>query len=61
MNSKSANMNCLIDTTINKYYARGKKVEVIKRYIRMKYRISLDAEVLKARLKEIKPKSLKVA
>ncbi len=54
-------MNCLIDTTINKYYTRGKKVDVIIRYIRMKYRISLDPEVLKARLKEIKPKSLKVA
>lgn len=54
-------MNCLIDKTINKYYSQGKKVEVIKRYIRLKYRISLDAEVLKARLKELKPKSLKVA
>lgn len=54
-------MNCLIDKTIDKYYTRGKKVEVIKRYIRMKYRISIDTEVLKARLEQIKPRSLKIA
>lgn len=54
-------MNCLIDKTIDRYHARGKKMEVIKRYIRMKYRISIDTAVLKARLEQIKPNKLKIA
>ena len=54
-------MNCLIDNTIKTYYARGKKAEVIKRYIRMKYRISIDMEVLTARLSQFKQQGLRVA
>ncbi len=45
-------MNCLIDKAIQKAARKRHKVEVIRRYIRMKYRIQLDTEVLESRLKQ---------
>ncbi len=35
-------MNCLINNTIDSYLKKGRKVEVVKRYIRMKYRVQID-------------------
>lgn len=35
-------MNCLINNTIDSYLRKGRKVEVVKRYIRMKYRVHID-------------------
>lgn len=35
-------MNCLINNTIDSYLRKGRKVEVVKRYIRMKYRVQID-------------------
>lgn len=36
-------MNCLINNTIDSYLRKGRKVEVVKRYIRMKYRVHIDS------------------
>lgn len=44
-------MNCLIDKSLSYSLKKGKKAEVIRRYIRMKYRIHMDLKSLKERLK----------
>ncbi|MFA0961689.1 hypothetical protein AB9P05_07770 [Roseivirga sp. BDSF3-8] len=44
-------MNCLINKAIEKYSRQGRRADVIHRYIRMKYRISIDQESIKARLR----------
>ena len=46
-------MRCLINDVIDTYYRKGKKIEVIRRYIRMKYRISIDPESIRERLKNL--------
>lgn len=43
-------MNCLIDEALQRYADRAHKAEVIRRYIRLKYRISIDRESMKQRL-----------
>lgn len=43
-------MNCLINDTIRRYKNKGRKVEVIARYLQMKYRVAIDAAVLKKRM-----------
>lgn len=43
-------MNCLINETADRYLRKGKKVEVITRYMRMKYRVSIEASALTKRL-----------
>ena len=45
-------MNCIINDTIQHYLNRGKKVDVIKRYIRMKYKISIDLTSLNERIRQ---------
>lgn len=55
-------MNCLIDRTIKEHYMKGKNAEIIKRYIRMKYRVNIDLKALKTRLQNYKPeKTLELA
>lgn len=54
-------MNCLIDNTINRYAAKGKRAEAIRRYIRMKYRINIDLEAIKKRLKNLSPTNVELA
>ncbi len=46
-------MNCVINSNIDKYLQKGKKLEVIRRYIRLKYRINIDLTSLKERIKLI--------
>lgn len=48
-------MNCLIDEALKRYADRAHKVEVIRRYIRLKYHISIDRESMKQRLKALAP------
>lgn len=48
-------MNCLIDTSLKSSAERGKPLEVIKRYIWLRYRIKVDVESLKRRLKGLSP------
>lgn len=47
-------MNCIINNVIDTYYKRGKKAEVIRRYIKMKYRISIDTTSIRERIKSLK-------
>lgn len=44
-------MNCVINNSITDHLKKGKKLEVIRRYIEMKYRISIDLESLRERIK----------
>ncbi|MGB3183834.1 MAG: hypothetical protein WBB45_20745 [Cyclobacteriaceae bacterium] len=46
-------MNCLINKAIDKYSREGKKADVIRRYIRMKYRIAIDQEAIQERLRSL--------
>jgi hypothetical protein len=49
-------MNCLIDASLKTSLERGKPLEVIKRYIWLRYRINVDLESLSRRLKSLSPK-----
>lgn len=54
-------MNCIIDNTINHYYRQGKKASVIKRYIKMRYRINMDLASINERLRQIQSKDIELA
>ena len=44
-------MNCVINNSIVDNLKKGKKIEVIRRYIEMKYHTSIDLQALKERIK----------
>lgn len=44
-------MNCVINNSIVDNIKKGRKLEVIRRYIQMKYRTSMDMRALKERVK----------
>ena len=44
-------MNCLIDNVLMKYLRKGKKIEVTKRYMELRYQIIVDLETIKKRIK----------
>ena len=44
-------MTGLITQTLKKYYAKGKSLAIIKRYLSMKHKITVSSEVLTKRLK----------
>ncbi len=46
-------MNCVINNSITDNLRKGKKIEVIRRYIQMKYGISIDVVALKERIKSM--------
>ncbi len=46
-------MNCLINNSLSYSLKKGKRTEVIRRYIRMKYRINMDLRSLKERIKHL--------
>lgn len=46
-------MKCAINDTIDSSLKKGKKSEVIRRYIKMKYRISIDAIAFRERVRSI--------
>lgn len=46
-------MNCIINNVIDTYYKRGKKIEVMRRYIKMKYRINIDVPSIRERIRSI--------
>jgi len=57
MNTPS--MTCIINATTKYNLSRGKKIEVIARYLRLKYKISIDLDVLRKRAAgEMMPVSL---
>ncbi len=43
-------MNCIINQTIDKYLKKGKKSDVILRYIQIKHRIKIEHAVLTRRM-----------
>jgi hypothetical protein len=45
-------MNCVIDTLINHQLKKGRKLDVLKRYLRMRYRINIDEMALIKRANE---------
>jgi hypothetical protein len=47
-------MNCIIDNTLIKALQKGLKLEAVRRYIRMKYGISIEQAALKRRLQMMK-------
>jgi len=47
-------MNCAINRTLVNYLDKGKKVEVIRRYLRMRYGIRIDTLALKNRMESLK-------
>ena len=49
----SSTMRCLIDKSVAYSLRKGKRAEVIRRYIRMKYRIHMDIETIKQRINQI--------
>ena len=46
-------MNCVINNSIIDNLKKGKKLEVIRRYIEMKYRINIDLQAMKERVKRL--------
>lgn len=45
-------MNCVIDSLINHQLKKGRKIDVLKRYLRMRYRIKIDELALMKRANE---------
>ncbi len=43
-------MNCLINKTISSNLKKGRKLEVIARYVKLKYKVSLDKVAMQKRL-----------
>ena len=46
-------MNCVINDVIDNFLRKGKKIAVIRRFIRLKYRIYIDSAALKERIKSL--------
>gem|GEM_PF-1134621 len=46
-------MNDIINNAIDFYLRKGKRIEVIRRYIRLKYRISIDRNAFHQRIKNM--------
>jgi hypothetical protein len=44
-------MKDFINEILTRSYEKGYKVEVIRRYLRMKYRINMDLEAIKSRIR----------
>lgn len=47
-------MKDLVNEIITSYYSKGHKVEVIKRYLQMRYHINIDLEALRNRIEKKK-------
>lgn len=46
-------MNDIINNAIDFYVRQGRKIEVIRRYIRLKYRVSIDRSAFYQRVKSM--------
>lgn len=47
-------MQCVINNVLEQARNKNKRLEVISRYIRLKYKIKVDISALKTRIKSIK-------
>lgn len=54
-------MNCLIDSSLIYSLRKGKRAEVIRRYIQMKYRINMDLIAIKERIKILSSSDMNLA
>jgi hypothetical protein len=45
-------MNCVINTLINDQLKKERRIDVLKRYLRMRYHIKIDELALKKRANE---------
>ena len=45
----TSTMSCIINATTKYYLAKGKRLEEVARYIKMRYKISVDLSVLRKR------------
>jgi len=43
-------MNCLINKTIYSHLSKGRKLEVIVRYVKIKHRVNIDKSSIQKRL-----------
>ncbi len=46
-------MKCAINNTIDQSLKKGKRMDVVRRSIRMRYRVSIDATAFKERIRPI--------
>lgn len=53
-------MKCLIDKSVAYSLRKGKKAEVIRRYIRMKYRIHVDLQTIRERIRQMTSSQLEL-
>jgi len=44
-------MNDIINNAIDFYVRQGRKIEVIRRYVRLKYRVNIDRSAFQKRVK----------
>jgi len=47
-------MNDIINNAIDFYVRKGRKIEVIRRYIRLKYRVNIDRSAFRERVKNMR-------
>ena len=47
-------MNCLINDIIRTSISKGKKVDVVRRYLKMKYHTNIDRQSLERRIQGLK-------
>ena len=47
-------MNDIINNAIDFYVRQGRKIEVIRRYIRLKYKVSIDQSAFNERVKSLR-------
>ncbi len=51
LTTKPLNMNCTINNVIDQYHRKGKQIDVIRRYIKMRYKINIDLASIKERIR----------
>ena len=47
-------MNDIINNAIDYYVRKGREIEVIRRYIRLKYRVNIDRNAFQERVKDMR-------
>lgn len=49
-------MNCVINTIMHNHLHKGAKIEAIRRYLKMKYNISMSSQAIKERIRMLQMK-----
>lgn len=45
---------CIVDNVLASTLKKGKRLDIVRRYLRMKYHVHLDAAAIQSRLKSLK-------